>query len=56
MSRADWPQPAQNGPVRTWAMSARFSPESGQRVIENSRTETVLPKQGPTEGADSMPE
>src|SRR4030095_9998940 len=25
-------------------------------VTENSRTETVLPKQGPTEGADSMPE
>jgi len=25
-------------------------------VIENSRTETVLPKQGPTEGADSISE
>src|SRR5688572_1342791 len=25
-------------------------------VIENSRIETVLPKHGPTEGADSMPE
>lgn len=25
-------------------------------VMLNSRTETVLPKQGPTDGADSMPE
>ena len=25
-------------------------------VMLNSRTETVLPKHGPTDGADSMPE
>ena len=40
---------------RTWWAHFEFG-DHAIEVIENSRIEMVLPKHGPTDGADSIPE
>jgi len=37
-------------------IAARWRGDHANEVIEHSRIEMVLPKHGPTDGADSIPE
>jgi hypothetical protein len=50
------PEARQSRPLHAGSPPAVASADHAIEVIENSRIEIVLPKHGPTDGADSMPE